>query len=69
MDYMQFVNYHRQLNSDITIGCIAYDEQRASDFGLMKVNSRAAGCKYRRRWDAQHLSVCPTPAATGVCVL
>lgn len=38
MDYMQFVDYHRQLNSDITIGCIAYDEQRASDFGLMKID-------------------------------
>jgi glucose-1-phosphate adenylyltransferase len=39
MDYMQFVDYHRQLNSDITIGCIAYDEDRASDFGLMKIDS------------------------------
>lgn len=41
MDYMHFVDYHRQLNSDITIGCIAYDENRASDFGLMKVRAIA----------------------------
>jgi glucose-1-phosphate adenylyltransferase len=40
MDYMQFVDYHRNSNADITIGCIAYDETRASDFGLMKVRSR-----------------------------
>jgi glucose-1-phosphate adenylyltransferase len=37
MDYMKFVDYHRTSNADITIGCIAYDEERASDFGLMKV--------------------------------
>jgi hypothetical protein len=39
MDYMQFVDYHRTSGADITIGCIAYDKSRASDFGLMKVRS------------------------------
>jgi glucose-1-phosphate adenylyltransferase len=43
MDYMQFVDFHRSSGADITIGCIAYDEGRASDFGLMKVR-RAAAC-------------------------
>jgi hypothetical protein len=43
MDYMQFVDYHRSSNADITIGCIAYDETRASDFGLMKVGMRLFG--------------------------
>jgi glucose-1-phosphate adenylyltransferase len=38
MDYMQFVDYHRTSGADITIGCIAYDESRASDFGLMKID-------------------------------
>lgn len=42
MDYMRFVDYHRSNNSDITIGCIAYDENRASDFGLMKVGKWTA---------------------------
>lgn len=41
MDYMQFVDYHRTSGADITIGCIAYDKSRASDFGLMKVCSFA----------------------------
>jgi ADP-glucose pyrophosphorylase len=41
MDYMQFVDYHRSSNADITIGCIAYDETRASDFGLMKVRQQS----------------------------
>jgi ADP-glucose pyrophosphorylase len=44
MDYMQFVDYHRSSNADITIGCIAYDETRASDFGLMKVRAKWQLC-------------------------
>jgi ADP-glucose pyrophosphorylase len=43
MDYMQFVDYHRTSGADITIGCIAYDQSRASDFGLMKVCLMRAG--------------------------
>jgi hypothetical protein len=43
MDYMQFVDYHRTSGADITIGCIAYDQSRASDFGLMKVGR---GCGF-----------------------
>eukprot|EP00879_Flechtneria_rotunda_P010329 GHRR01010800.1.p1 GENE.GHRR01010800.1~~GHRR01010800.1.p1 ORF type:complete len:491 (+),score=143.69 GHRR01010800.1:128-1600(+) len=38
MDYMKFVDEHRQSNADITIGCLAYDEERATDFGLMKID-------------------------------
>jgi ADP-glucose pyrophosphorylase len=44
MDYMQFVDYHRTSGADITIGCIAYDERRASDFGLMKVRWHLLCC-------------------------
>lgn len=45
MDYMQFVDYHRSSGADITIGCIAYDESRASDFGLMKVRQGLPFCQ------------------------
>lgn len=38
MDYMKFVAQHRASNSDITIGCLPCDYERASDFGLMKIN-------------------------------
>ncbi len=38
MDYMKFVNYHREKNADISIGCIAYDDSRAKEFGLMKID-------------------------------
>lgn len=38
MDYMSFVNYHRDNNADITIGCIPYGSDRAKEFGLMKIN-------------------------------
>ena len=38
MDYMRFVQHHAETGADVTIGCIPYDESRASDFGLMKID-------------------------------
>lgn len=40
MDYMKFVMSHVEKNADVTIACIPCDEQRASDFGLMKIDDR-----------------------------
>lgn len=39
MDYMKFVEAHRECNADITIGALPVEEDRASDFGLMKINA------------------------------
>ena len=38
MDYMKFVNYHREMNADITVGCIPNGPDRAKEFGLMKID-------------------------------
>ncbi len=38
MDYMKFVNKHRQTDADITVAAIPCDEKRAADFGLMKID-------------------------------
>ncbi|CAL9071755.1 unnamed protein product [Musa textilis] len=40
MDYMDFVQDHRQSGADITISCIPMDDSRASDFGLMKIDNK-----------------------------
>lgn len=40
-DYMEFVEYHREKNADITVACLACDRSRASDFGLMKINDES----------------------------
>ena len=40
MDYMKFVNYHRESQADVTIGCIAYGSDRAKEFGLMKIDDK-----------------------------
>ncbi|KAJ8766333.1 hypothetical protein K2173_022392 [Erythroxylum novogranatense] len=40
MDYMDFVQNHRQSGADISISCIAMDGSRASRFGLMKIDSK-----------------------------
>jgi len=39
MDYMKFVEYHRDQGADITVGCLPVDYERASDFGLMNIDS------------------------------
>lgn len=39
MDYMDFVQNHRQSGADITLSCIPIDDSRASDFGLMKIDN------------------------------
>jgi glucose-1-phosphate adenylyltransferase len=39
MDYRLFIERHRQTNADITLSVIPMDERRASDFGLMKIDS------------------------------
>ncbi len=38
MDYREFVHRHRETNADITLSVVPMDEQRASDFGLMKID-------------------------------
>lgn len=38
MDYMAFVDAHRESKADITIGVLPCDNERAADFGLMKID-------------------------------
>ncbi|KAJ6839638.1 glucose-1-phosphate adenylyltransferase large subunit 3, chloroplastic/amyloplastic isoform X1 [Iris pallida] len=40
MDYMDFVQKHRQSGADITLSTLAMDDSRASDFGLMKIDNK-----------------------------
>ncbi|KAH7427983.1 hypothetical protein KP509_10G070100 [Ceratopteris richardii] len=40
MDYMDFVQKHKDSNADITISCVPIDDSRASDYGLMKIDSK-----------------------------
>ena len=40
MDYMEFVNYHREHDADITVGALPVGYDRASDFGLMKIDKQ-----------------------------
>ena len=40
MDYSLFVQRHRETNADITLSVVPINEQRASSFGLMKIDHR-----------------------------
>ncbi|PKI49862.1 hypothetical protein CRG98_029747 [Punica granatum] len=39
MDYMDFVQKHIDTNADITVSCVPMDDSRASDYGLVKIDS------------------------------
>ena len=38
MNYAEFIQHHRNTKADITLSVVPVDEQRASDFGLMKID-------------------------------
>lgn len=38
MDYRQFIQRHRETGAEITISVVPIDDDRASDFGLMKID-------------------------------
>ncbi|RYQ96331.1 hypothetical protein Ahy_B08g092050 [Arachis hypogaea] len=40
MDYMDFVQNHRESGADITLSCLPMDDSRASDFGLLKIDDK-----------------------------
>ncbi|MFB8790469.1 MAG: glucose-1-phosphate adenylyltransferase [Potamolinea sp.] len=40
MDYREFVQRHRETNADITLSVLPIDHKRASDYGLMKIDSK-----------------------------
>ncbi|KAG8368219.1 hypothetical protein BUALT_Bualt15G0022400 [Buddleja alternifolia] len=40
MDYMDFVQNHIDRNADLTLSCTPVDDSRASEFGLVKIDSR-----------------------------
>ncbi|MCM1983577.1 glucose-1-phosphate adenylyltransferase [Lyngbya confervoides] len=40
MDYRNFIHHHRQTGADITLSVIPIDDERASSFGLMKIDAQ-----------------------------
>lgn len=54
MDYSQFIQRHRETNADITISVVPMDEERASDFGLIKIddNGRIVSFSEKPKGDA-----------------
>nr|AAM95945.1 ADP-glucose pyrophosphorylase large subunit [Oncidium hybrid cultivar] len=55
MDYMDFVQSHRQSGADITISCVPMDVSRASDFGLMKIDNNGRVLSFSEKPKGQEL--------------
>jgi glucose-1-phosphate adenylyltransferase len=49
MDYRLFIQRHRETNADITLSVIPVDDRRASDFGLMKIDSAGRVIKFSEK--------------------
>jgi glucose-1-phosphate adenylyltransferase len=49
MDYRDFIERHRQTNADVTISVIAVEEERASGFGLLKVDETGRVIEFREK--------------------
>lgn len=49
MDYRKFIEYHREQDADLTIPVIAVDEEKASDFGLIKVDEHNNVIEFREK--------------------
>jgi len=56
MDCRDFIQRHRETNADITLSVIPIDEDRASDFGLMKIddNGRVIDFSEKPKGEALH---------------
>ncbi|KAL8129541.1 hypothetical protein V2J09_018696 [Rumex salicifolius] len=49
MDYMEFVQNHIDRNADITVSCVPVGESRASEYGLMKIDSKGQVAQFREK--------------------
>ena len=49
MNYADFIHRHRETKADITIGVVPVDGQRASDFGLMRIDHQWASAVVQRK--------------------
>ncbi|PIA30807.1 hypothetical protein AQUCO_05400124v1 [Aquilegia coerulea] len=49
MDYMDFIQNHRQSGADITLSCLPMDDSRASDFGLMKIDNKGRVLSFKEK--------------------
>ncbi|KAK9147180.1 hypothetical protein Sjap_007083 [Stephania japonica] len=55
MDYMDFLHNHITSSADISVSCLPMDESRASDFGLMKIDSVGRICQFLEKPRGEHL--------------
>lgn len=49
MDYMDLLQKHLDSGADISVSCIPMDDERASDFGLMKIDESGRVCEFQEK--------------------
>lgn len=56
MDYRDFIARHRQMNADVTVSVIAVGEEKASEFGLLKIDESGRIVEFREKPKGEALS-------------
>ncbi|GBG83793.1 hypothetical protein CBR_g37593 [Chara braunii] len=56
MDYMDFVQRHKDTGADITISVLPIDDSRASDYGLMKTDDKGRVVSFAEKPKGQELA-------------
>ncbi|EFH40143.1 hypothetical protein ARALYDRAFT_494882 [Arabidopsis lyrata subsp. lyrata] len=55
MDYEKFIQAHRETDADITVAALPMDEQRATAFGLMKIDEEGRIVEFAEKPKGEHL--------------
>lgn len=55
MDYEKFIQAHRESNADITVAALPMDEDRATAFGLMKIDEEGRITEFSEKPEGEQL--------------
>jgi len=56
MDYAPFVEHHRRVKADVTLSVIPVEHERASEFGLVKIDSRGRVTEFSEKPKGESLN-------------
>lgn len=56
MDYERFIQAHRETDADITVAALPMDEERATAFGLMKIDEEGRITEFAEKPKGEQLN-------------
>lgn len=69
MDYEKFIQAHRETDADITVAALPMDEQRATAFGLMKIDEEGRIIEFAEKPKGEQLKAMKVSPFSRPCML